>query len=322
MSGLARALACYRAWWHGTARLLPDSTVHGPLLRHASTIRPGTMCRRACRARACAMPCWAARLENYIHRYASSCNKLAPSHRTPPTNPLDGDRSRGTAGPRPRRRLPPLAVAEPRRGSVRLQGVARHRGRPRAAAPASSTALRARRLPKLRRPRPAAPPGLSLPVVDDPQSRWHAQLLAQRPAATGGRSWTTATASSSATSSGGAETETSYHDEEFQQSPPSVDEDLQERDLDPWRLMEWPTNTMDASRILVEDWTLGGEGFVREGMPAGTVEKMRLDREEPTIYGPRRRYTVYYHHGSLYVHCHGSFVTRYVCFYILFFRLF
>ena len=57
--GLARALACHRAWWHGTARLLPDSAVPGPLLRHASTIRHGTTCRRACRARAWPCPCHA-----------------------------------------------------------------------------------------------------------------------------------------------------------------------------------------------------------------------------------------------------------------------
>jgi hypothetical protein len=101
-----------------------------------------------------------------------------------------------------------------------------------------------------------------------------------------------------------------YHDEEFQQLPSSsVDEDL-ERDIDPWRLMEWPPTpwTLHVFSSRAGHWE--ERAFVREGMPAGTVEKMRLDREEPTIYGPRRRYAIY-HHGSLYVHCHGSFVTRY-----------
>jgi len=60
VSGLARALTCHRAWWHGTARLLADSAVPGPLLRHALALS-GTA-RRACRTHA--MPCWTARLEN------------------------------------------------------------------------------------------------------------------------------------------------------------------------------------------------------------------------------------------------------------------
>ena len=49
---LARALPCHRACWHGTARFLLDSAVPGPSLRHVGTIRHGTTCRRAYRARA------------------------------------------------------------------------------------------------------------------------------------------------------------------------------------------------------------------------------------------------------------------------------
>jgi len=68
---------------------------------------------------------------------------------------------------------------------------------------------------------------------------------------------------------------------------------------------------MDAARVFVEDWAMGREG-VCPGRHAicrqqGTVEKMRLNW---TSHFARRPYAVY-HRGSLYVHCPGSFVTRY-----------
>jgi hypothetical protein len=83
-----------------------------------------------------------------------------------------------------------------------------------------------------------------------------------------------------------------------------------------WRgYMEWPPApwTLRVFSSSTGQWE--DRAFVREGLPAGTVGKMRLDQELP--YRQRWRYGVY-HHGSLCVHCQGSFVTRYAlyCFFL------
>jgi hypothetical protein len=79
------------------------------------------------------------------------------------------------------------------------------------------------------------------------------------------------------------------------------------------RSMEWPP-TPWALRVFSSRTCQWEErAFVREGMPAGIVDKMRLDPETP--YGTRWRYAVY-HHGSLYVRCRGSFVTRYALIFV------
>ncbi|XP_066396911.1 uncharacterized protein [Miscanthus floridulus] len=75
-----------------------------------------------------------------------------------------------------------------------------------------------------------------------------------------------------------------------------------------WRgYMDWPPApwTLRVFSSSTGQWK--DRAFVREGLPAGTVGKMRSDQELSNR--PRRRYGVY-HHGSLYVHCRGSFVTR------------
>ncbi|XP_062225007.1 uncharacterized protein LOC133923759 [Phragmites australis] len=100
--------------------------------------------------------------------------------------------------------------------------------------------------------------------------------------------------------------------EEVQQaveSSPSVNKD-HEPDHDPFRLMEWPPSPWRLSVFSSRSGRWEDRAFVREGEPAGTVKDMRLDPLEPTWRGPRRRYAVY-QRGVLYVHCRGSFITRF-----------
>jgi hypothetical protein len=72
---LALALACWRACWHGTARLSTGSAVPGPRAQHAGTNRHGTdllPCLTVpcpfvpCLAVLVPVPCRAARLAIYI----------------------------------------------------------------------------------------------------------------------------------------------------------------------------------------------------------------------------------------------------------------
>jgi hypothetical protein len=105
----------------------------------------------------------------------------------------------------------------------------------------------------------------------------------------------------------GEEEETeAYHDEELRRLPSGEVEDL-EREIDPWRFIEWLPMPWALHVFSSRTGQWEETAFVREGMPAGTVEKMRLNR---TYHWARWPYAVY-HHGSLYVHCRGSFVTRY-----------
>ncbi|WVZ88321.1 hypothetical protein U9M48_034856 [Paspalum notatum var. saurae] len=101
-------------------------------------------------------------------------------------------------------------------------------------------------------------------------------------------------------------------EEEFEQLPTMNDEESLEHDIvddEPCRLMEWPPSPWMLRVFSSRTGHWEERSFVSESKPAGTVEQMRLDPEEPTFRGPRRRYAIY-HHGSLYVHCRGSFVIR------------
>jgi hypothetical protein len=75
-------------------------------------------------------------------------------------------------------------------------------------------------------------------------------------------------------------------------------------------LVEWPPSswTLDVFSSSTKQWQK--RTFVREGEALETLASVRLDRVEPTSWGPRWRYAVYWG-GSLYVHCHGAFVVRY-----------
>jgi hypothetical protein len=90
---LALALACQRAWWHGTARIDADSVVPGPRVQHGGTNRHGTD-PLPCLAVSCPVvpclvvlvpvPCRAARLAIYTHgvgglRLSATLCATAPS---------------------------------------------------------------------------------------------------------------------------------------------------------------------------------------------------------------------------------------------------
>jgi hypothetical protein len=66
------------------------------------------------------------------------------------------------------------------------------------------------------------------------------------------------------------------------------------------RSVEWPPTPWALCEFSSRTGQWEERASVREGMPAGTVDKMRLDPETP--YGTRWRYAVY-HHGLLYVRC-------------------
>ncbi|TVU01972.1 hypothetical protein EJB05_52507, partial [Eragrostis curvula] len=79
---------------------------------------------------------------------------------------------------------------------------------------------------------------------------------------------------------------------------------------DPWRLMEWPPSTWRMNVFSSSTGQWEERAFVRKGEPAGIIQDMRLDRFEPTWTGPRQRYAVSWN-GALYVHCRGSFISRF-----------
>ncbi|EAZ01111.1 hypothetical protein OsI_23141 [Oryza sativa Indica Group] len=79
-------------------------------------------------------------------------------------------------------------------------------------------------------------------------------------------------------------------------------------DDDQYKLMEWPPSPYLLEVFSSRSGRWEERAFVREGEKVTTVEDMM-----PLGYpyrGPRRGYSVY-HHGSLYAHCRGAFVTRY-----------
>jgi hypothetical protein len=80
---------------------------------------------------------------------------------------------------------------------------------------------------------------------------------------------------------------------------------------DPDELVEWPPSSwmLDVFSSSTKQWQK--RLFVREGEALETVASVRLDRLEPTSWGPRWRYGVYWE-GALYVHCRGAFVVRYI----------
>ncbi|KAF7041992.1 hypothetical protein CFC21_051697 [Triticum aestivum] len=78
---------------------------------------------------------------------------------------------------------------------------------------------------------------------------------------------------------------------------------------DPEDLVEFPPSSwmLDVFSSSTKEWQK--RLFVREGEALDTVATIRLDRLEPTFYGPRWRYGVY-RRGAFYVHCRGAFVAR------------
>jgi hypothetical protein len=79
---------------------------------------------------------------------------------------------------------------------------------------------------------------------------------------------------------------------------------------DPDDSVEWPPSSwmLDVFSSRTKQWQK--RLFVREGEALETLATVRLDRLEPTDWGPRWRYGVYWG-GALYVHCRGAFVARY-----------
>jgi hypothetical protein len=79
---------------------------------------------------------------------------------------------------------------------------------------------------------------------------------------------------------------------------------------DPDDSVEWPASSwmLDVFSSRTKQWQK--RLFVREGEALETLATVRLDRLEPTDWGPRWRYGVYWG-GALYVHCRGAFVVRY-----------
>lgn len=73
---------------------------------------------------------------------------------------------------------------------------------------------------------------------------------------------------------------------------------------------EWPPTpwTLEVFSSSAGRWEQ--RAFVRHGDPVATVQDMRLDQRRLTCRGPRQRYAAYWK-GALYVHCRGSFITRY-----------
>ncbi|KAK1601118.1 hypothetical protein QYE76_007966 [Lolium multiflorum] len=92
----------------------------------------------------------------------------------------------------------------------------------------------------------------------------------------------------------------------FTPSPP-IECSVKQDDSDD--LVEWPPSswTLDVFSSSTKQWQK--RTFVREGEALETLASVRLDRVEPTSWGPRWRYAVYWG-GSLYVHCRGAFVVR------------
>lgn len=72
---------------------------------------------------------------------------------------------------------------------------------------------------------------------------------------------------------------------------------------------EWPPSSwmLDVFSSSTKQWQK--RLFVRQGEALETVATVRLDRLNPTEWGPRWRYSVYWE-GALYVHCRGAFVVR------------